>query len=136
MRIGGEHQFPFRVKPRPRVSRRRCVHSDQTGRHTTNPCGGGATLGGKTVYHYGDTGLMLEMQLLARQVDAMLVPIGDTYTMRIAVRALEFVQPRTVIPMHGNTFDLITADPADCKRQVGRRAPIVLLESGQAHTLA
>src|SRR5213080_3511434 len=49
----------------------------------------------------------------------MLVPIGDNYTMGIedAVRAVEFVRPRTVIPMHYNTFDVIRADPGQFKRQ-------------------
>src|SRR5438093_6189102 len=70
-------------------------------------------MGGRTVYHCGDTGLTMEMQLLAGRVDAMLVPIGDNYTMGVedAVRAVEFVQPRAVIPMHYNTWDVIKADP-------------------------
>jgi L-ascorbate metabolism protein UlaG (beta-lactamase superfamily) len=71
-------------------------------------------------------------------VDAMLVPIGDNYTMGIAdaVRAVEFVQPRTVIPMHYDTFEVIKADPEDFKRQVGRRAQVVVLRPGQSHTLS
>src|SRR6266702_1073304 len=54
---------------------------------------------------------------------ASTAPIGDNYTMGIAdaVRAVEFVKPRTVIPMHYNTFDVIRADPEDFKRQVGGR---------------
>jgi L-ascorbate metabolism protein UlaG (beta-lactamase superfamily) len=96
------------------------------------------TLAGRTVYHCGDTALTLEMQLLAGQVDVMLAPIGDNYTMGVAdaVRAVEFVKPRTVIPMHYNTFDVIRADPEDFKRQVGGRAQVVVLRPGQAHTLS
>jgi L-ascorbate metabolism protein UlaG (beta-lactamase superfamily) len=138
MHIGGAHQFPFgRVKLVPAFHGGH-VDGDETGRFTTNPCGVVVTLGGKTVYHCGDTGLTLEMQLLAGQVDAMLVPIGDNYTMGItdAVRAVEFVQPRTVIPMHYNTFAVIQADPEDFKRQVGRRAQVVVLQPGQSHTLS
>jgi len=45
------------------------------------PCGVVLTLDGKSVYHTGDTGLTLEMQLLQGRVDLMLVPIGDNYTM-------------------------------------------------------
>jgi L-ascorbate metabolism protein UlaG (beta-lactamase superfamily) len=137
MHIGGAHQFPF-----GRVKRVPAFHGggegDETGRFTTNPCGGGVTLGGKTVYHCGDTGRTLAMQLRAGQVDAMLVPIGDNYTMGIAdaVRAVDFVQPRTVIPMHYNAFDVIKADPEDFKRQVGRRAQVVVRQSRQSHTLS
>ena len=70
--------------------------------------------------------------------DAMLVPIGDNYTMGIedAVRAVEFVQPRAVIPMHYNTWDVIKADPEQFKRQVGGRARVVVLAPGDAHTLS
>jgi len=35
-----------------------------------------------------------------------------------AVRATSFVKPRTVVPMHFNTFDLIAADPAEFARKV------------------
>ncbi len=138
MHIGGGHGFPFgHVKLVPAFHGGR-VEGDPTGQFTTNPCGIVVALGGKTVYHCGDTGLTLEMQLLAGQVDVMLVPIGDNYTMGIAdaVRAVEFVQPRTVIPMHYNTFEVIKADPEDFKRQVGRRAQVVVLEPGQSHTVS
>ena len=138
MHIGGAHQFPFaRVKLVPAFHGGQ-VEGDDTGRFTTKPCGLVITLGGRTVYHCGDTGLTMEMQLLAGQVDAMLVPIGDNYTMGIpdAVRAVEFVKPRTVIPMHYNTFDVIKADPQDFKRQVGGRAQVVVLAPGQSHNLS
>jgi L-ascorbate metabolism protein UlaG (beta-lactamase superfamily) len=138
MHIGGAHQFPFgRVKLVPAFHGGR-VDGDETGRYTTHPCGLVVTLAGRTVYHCGDTALTLEMQLLAGQVDVMLAPIGDNYTMGVAdaVRAVEFVKPRTVIPMHYNTFDVIRADPEDFKRQVGGRAQVVVLRPGQAHTLS
>ncbi len=138
MHIGGAHQFPFgRVKLVPAFHGGQ-VEGDESGRFTTNPCGIVATIAGKTVYHCGDTGLTLEMQLLADQVDAMLVPIGDNYTMGVAdaVRAVEFVKPRTVIPMHYNTWDVIKADPEDFTRRVGARAAVVVLRPGQSHTLA
>jgi L-ascorbate metabolism protein UlaG (beta-lactamase superfamily) len=138
MHIGGGHDFPFgRVKLVPAFHGGQ-VHGDDTGRYTTSPCGVVVTLGGKTVYHCGDTALTLEMQLLAGRVDAMLVPIGDNYTMGIedAARAVQFVQPRVAIPMHYNTFDLIKADPEAFKRQVGRGAHVVVLQPGQSHSLS
>jgi len=138
MHIGGAHQFPFgRVKLVPAFHGGQ-VEGDDSGRFTTNPCGVVVTLAGKTVYHCGDTALTLEMQLLADQVDAMLVPIGDNYTMGIAdaVRAVEFVKPRTVIPMHYDTWDVIKADPAEFQRRVGARAQVVVLRPGQSHILS
>src|SRR6266516_2095910 len=41
------------------------VEGDAMGQFTTNPCGVVVTMGGRTVYHCGDTGLTMEMQLLA-----------------------------------------------------------------------
>ena len=138
LHIGGAHDFPFgRVKLVPAFHGGQ-VHGDDAGRYTTTPCGLVVTLGGRTVYHCGDTGLTLEMQLLAGRVDVMLVPIGDNYTMGIedAARAVELVQPRVAIPMHYNTFDVIKADPEAFRRQVGGRAQVVVLGPGQSHTIS
>lgn len=133
MHIGGAHQFPFgRVKLVP-AFHGGAVEGDD-GSHTTHPCGLVITLGGKTVYHTGDTALTMEMRLLEGRVDVMLLPIGDNYTMGIedAVRAVEFVKPHIAIPMHYDTFDLIRADPEEFKRQVGNRADVVVLAPGQS----
>ncbi len=138
MHIGGAHRFPFATVKLVPAFHGGAVEGDEGGRHTTNPCGLVVTMGGKTVYHTGDTGLTLEMQLLAGRVDALLVPIGDNFTMgpEDAARAVEFVQPRVVIPMHYNTWDLIAADPHAFKQRVGSRAEVVVLEPGQSHTLS
>ncbi|MBI1966351.1 MAG: metal-dependent hydrolase [Gemmatimonadetes bacterium] len=133
MHIGGAHQFPFgRVKLVP-AFHGGAVEGDD-GSHTTNPCGLVVTLGGKTIYHTGDTALTLEMKLLEGRVDVMLVPIGDNYTMGVddAVRAVEFVRPHIAIPMHYNTWDIIRADPEDFRRRVGNRADVVILAPGQS----
>jgi L-ascorbate metabolism protein UlaG (beta-lactamase superfamily) len=138
MHIGGSHEFPFgRVKLVPAFHGGR-VEGDATGTYTTNPCGVVVTIGGKTVYHTGDTGLTLEMQLLAGRIDLMLLPIGDNYTMGIedAVRAVEFVKPRVAIPMHYNTWDVIRADPEEFRRLVGTRAVVAILSPGESHTLS
>jgi len=138
MHIGGAHQFPFgRVKLVPAFHGGQ-VEGDKTGSYTTNPCGLVVTLGGKTVYHTGDTALTLEMQLLAGKIDLMLVPIGDNYTMGVedAARAVEFVKPKSVIPMHYNTWDLIRADPREFRRLVGKTADVTILSPGESYTLS
>ena len=137
MHIGGAHQFPFgRVKLVAAFHGGR-VEGDATGKYTTNPCGVVVTIGGKSVYHAGDTGLTVEMQLLEGRVDLMLVPIGDNYTMGVedAVRAVDFVKPKIVIPMHYNTWDVIRADPRAFQREVGNRAEVVILAPGESYTL-
>lgn len=130
MNIGGAHQFPFgRVKLVP------AFHGGSiAGEHAAGVL---LDLGGKTVYHAGDTGLSLEMQLLEGRVDLMLVPIGDNYTMGVedAVRAVDFVKPKIVIPMHYNTWDVIRADPRAFQRDVGNRAEVVILAPGESYTL-
>jgi len=138
MHIGGAHQFPFgTVKLVPAFHGGR-VEGDATGKYTTNPCGVVLTMGEHTAYHCGDTALTVEMQLLAGRIDLMLVPIGDNYTMGIedAARAVEFVKPRVVVPMHYNTWDVIAADPEAFRRAVGSRATVVILAPGQSHTLS
>jgi len=138
MHIGGAHQFSFgRVKLVPAFHGGR-VDGDPTGKYTTNPCGVVVTIHGKTVYHTGDTGLTLEMQLLEGRVDLMLVPIGDSYTMGVedAVRAVAFVKPKIVIPMHYNTWDVIRADPRAFQRDVGTQAQVVILAPGESYQLS
>jgi len=53
-----------------------------------------------------------------------------------AVRAVEFVKPKNVIPMHYNTWDLIKADPQDFKRRVGGTAAVTILQPGESFTLS
>ena len=47
--------------------------------------------------------------------DAVEIPIGDNFTMGVtdAVKAVELLRPKTAVPMHFDTFDIIKADPND-----------------------
>ncbi len=114
MHIGGAHQFPFgRVKLTPAWH----GSSFPDGSYGGTPAGCLVTIDGKTVYHTGDTGLFMDMKLIGEMdtIDVMLVNIGDNFTMGIddAVKAVEFVQPKLVIPMHYKTFDIIDVDPQE-----------------------
>lgn len=66
------------------------------------------TVGGKTIYHAGDTDFIPEMETLSG-VDVALLPTGDTYTMdnSEAADAALAINPAVTIPMHtwGNTTD-------------------------------
>ncbi len=87
-----------------------------------NPAGLLVTAEGKTVYHAGDTGLFLDMQLIGQSapIDTALLPIGDNFTMGIddAVQAVGFLNPRLALPMHYDTFEIIAADPDQFVTQV------------------
>ncbi len=135
MHIGGAHDFPFGRVKLVVAFHGGMVEGDEGGKFTTFPCGYVVTVGGKSVYHTGDTALTLEMQLLEGRVDVMLVPIGDNFTMGIedAVRAVSFVKPKVAIPMHWNTFPVIEADPQSFKKAVGTLAQVAVLQPGQAY---
>ena len=69
---------------------------------------------GKRLYHAGDTGLFLDMQLIGRGgLDLALLPIGDNFTMgpEDAIDALDLLKPRLAVPMHFNTWPPIAQDP-------------------------
>lgn len=102
-------------------------------------CGFLFEMGGKRVYHAGDTALTSDMALLAEErVDAALLPIGDVYTMgpEDAVRAVKLIRPGIVVPMHYGTFPAIVQDPAAfaaAVKNAGFRAR--LLAPGESLTL-
>ncbi|NLK19116.1 MAG: metal-dependent hydrolase, partial [Synergistaceae bacterium] len=99
-----------------------------------NPCGFLFDMGGVKVYHAGDTGLTMDMQLLAPEaVDVALLPIGGNYVMDVkdAARAAEFIKPRTVVPIHYDTFPVIKADPGEFAALVGDRVKVVTMKSGE-----
>lgn len=111
---GGKFDFPF-----GRVKVTLAFHG--SGIETENglvyvgpPVGFLITMGGKTVYHAGDTGLFGDMKILGElnQIDVALLPIGDNFTMGPddALIASEWLRAKTVIPMHYNTFPLIAQD--------------------------
>jgi len=132
MHIGGSFKFPFgRVKLT-------IAHHGSSGDMGSlgNPCGFVVTMGGKTVYHAGDTGLFSDMALIGETngLDAALLPIGDNFTMGIedAVLAVGFLKPRTVIPMHYNTFDVIKQDPEVFKKSLsGKGVRVEIMKPGE-----
>lgn len=57
-------------------------------------------VGGKRIYHSGDTDFIPEMEKI--KADIALLPIGGTYTMNAeeAARAVKAINPEIAIPMH------------------------------------
>ncbi|MBA2546527.1 MAG: metal-dependent hydrolase [Solirubrobacterales bacterium] len=86
------------------------------------PSGLVINIGGKTVYHLGDTALFGDLKLIAERtpVDIALIPIGGHYTMdrHDAVVAADLIGAGTVIPMHFDTFPPIETDAEAFKADV------------------
>lgn len=77
------------------------------------PMGVVLELGGRRIYHAGDTGLFGDMRLIGRHgLDLALLPIGGHYTMdpEEALEAVALLRPRRVVPIHHGTFPLIAQD--------------------------
>ena len=67
------------------------------------------TVGGKRIYHAGDTDVIEEMKEL-RNIDVALLPVSGTYTMtaeEAVVCAKEYVKSEIYVPMH---WDRIVGD--------------------------
>jgi L-ascorbate metabolism protein UlaG (beta-lactamase superfamily) len=116
--------------------------------HTSTTPGGTASvpagmvigLGGKVVYHLGDTALFSDLRLPGERdsIDVALIPIGGHYTMdRIdAVKAAGLVGASTVIPCHYDTFPPIQTDSAAFKSDVEAQtsSKVELLQPGESFT--
>lgn len=80
---------------------------------------------GPTIYHTGDTDLFSDMALVRRfhKIDVMLVCIGDHFTMgpARAAEAVKLVAPKTVIPMHYDTFPVLTGTPEVFEHELKKR---------------
>jgi L-ascorbate metabolism protein UlaG (beta-lactamase superfamily) len=114
-------------------------HTSTTPRGTANvPAGLVVGLGGKVVYHLGDTALFSDLRLVGERdpVDVALMCIGGHYTMdrHDAVKAAELVGARTVIPCHYNTFPPIETDAEAFKADVESQtsSKVEILEPGES----
>lgn len=100
------------------------------------PCGYVFDIEGQTIYHAGDTCLNSEMKTIGEvfEPDMALLPIGGFYTMDIeqAVKASEWLGVTAVVPMHYNTFDVISVDISEFERQIREKGKIpVILKINQ-----
>ena len=74
------------------------------------------------------------------KIDAMLVCIGDHFTMgpARAAEAVKLVAPKTVIPMHYGTFPVLTGTPEVFERELKKRnlkAELRVMNIGETITL-
>ena len=136
--LGGGHQHPFGY-----LKLTLALHGSALpdGSYGGNPAGFLLTTNdGRKIYMAGDTGLFGDMRLIGEEeLDLAVLPIGDNFTMgpADALRAVKLLQPKHVIPIHFNTFDLIAQDAVTWAEQVEREtgAKVHLLRPGQSYTV-
>jgi len=106
-----------------------------------NPCGFLLTTNdGRKIYLAQDTGLFGDMKLIGEEgLDLAVVPIGDNYTMGPddALRAVTMLQPKVVIPIHYNTWDLIAQDVNAWAARVQKEtsAKVIVLKPGERYSV-
>ena len=129
MHIGGSYNFDF-GKVKFTIAHHGSMTPDN--QYAGSPSGVVVSIDGQNIYHTGDTGLFYDMKLIGEMtpIDFMLLPIGDNFTMGIidAVKAVELVNPKVAVPMHYNTFPVISADPNEFKKKVeaiGKKALVM-----------
>lgn len=129
MNTGGGYNFPFgRVKMTP------ALHSSglPDGSYGGDPGGFLLTIDDTKIYIAGDTALFSDMGLIGvNGLDVAILPIGDNFTMgpKDSLIALEYLNPKVVIPCHFNTWPIIAIDIEAWTAQVHEKSavkPIVL----------
>jgi L-ascorbate metabolism protein UlaG (beta-lactamase superfamily) len=117
-------------------------HTSTTPKGTVNvPAGMVIGLGGKIVYHLGDTALFSDLRLVGERdsVDVALMCIGGHYTMdrHDAVTAAGLVDATTVIPCHYDTFPPVETDAEAFKADVEARtsSKVEVLQPGETFSV-
>ncbi|MCL4108543.1 UNVERIFIED_CONTAM: hypothetical protein GTU68_022845 [Idotea baltica] len=133
MHIGGGHKFEF-GNVKLTIAHHGSMLPD--GSDGGSPAGIVLTTEDSTIYFAGDTGLFMDMQLLAEHdLDVAVLPIGDNFTMgpADAVKAAEFLKAKQVVPCHFDTWPLIKQDVKTWAEQLEANSPskALLLELNQ-----
>jgi L-ascorbate metabolism protein UlaG (beta-lactamase superfamily) len=128
MNTGGKWNFDFGTV--------KCVvahHSSglPDGSYGGNPMGFLFTSTEGNFYYSGDTALTLDMQLIPTwaKLDFAVLPIGDNFTMDTddAVRAAAFIDCKTIVGVHYNTFGFIKINEAEAKAAFAAAGNTLLL---------
>lgn len=140
MNIGGTYRtggLSFTMVP--------ALHSSSfpDGSYGGEPCGFVITLeDGTSIYHAGDTGLFYDMRLIGELYSprVALLPIGDHYVMgpKEAAKACELIKPEIVIPMHYQTFPILSGTVEKFKEELtnwGLNIRVIPLKPGEEFSL-
>jgi L-ascorbate metabolism protein UlaG (beta-lactamase superfamily) len=95
---------------------------------------------GLKIYMACDTGLFSDMRLIGEEgLDLAFIPIGDNFTMGPddALRAVKLLQPKHVVPIHYNTWELIAQDPNAWAKRVAAETStqVHVLKPGESLTI-
>jgi L-ascorbate metabolism protein UlaG (beta-lactamase superfamily) len=110
------------------------------GSYGGNPSGFLLYIGDKKIYHACDTGLFYDMKLIGEEgIDLAILPIGDNFTMGPddALRAVKLIEPKQVVPIHYDTFDIIKQDPHAWAERVQKETAtkVTVMTPGESLTL-
>ncbi len=136
--IGGGYTHPFGY-----LKLTQALHGSvlPDGSNGGNPAGFLLTTNDKQkVYLAGDTGLFGDMRLIGEEgIDLAVLPIGDNFTMGPddALRAVKFIEPKNVVPIHYNTYPVITQDGKSWAERVEKetKARVHLIKPGESYSL-
>lgn len=138
MNFGGGYPFDF-----GRVEMTLALHSSglPDGAYGGNPGGFLVHAEDRWVYFAGDTAVFSDMKLIGEVgIDLAVLPIGDNFTMNAqsSLRAIEFLQPKVVIPGHFDTWPLVAQDAVVWENDVRAKtdAEPVVLAVGESYTLS
>lgn len=91
-----------------------------------------------TIYHAGDTSVMMDMKLIGEiySPQVAMLPIGGHFTMDPveAAKAVELLSPKVVIPMHYATFPVLYGRPEELEALVKKKGlpvKIVAMKPGE-----
>ena len=128
MNTGGKWSFDFGT-----VKCMVAQHSSSLpdGSYGGNPMGFISTTTEGSFYYSGDTALTLDMQLIPSwaKLDFAVLPIGDNFTMDVAdaVRAADFIDCKTIVGVHYNTFGFIKINEEEAKQVFSAAGKTLLL---------
>jgi L-ascorbate metabolism protein UlaG (beta-lactamase superfamily) len=136
--LGGGYQYPFGY-----VKLTLAFHGSglPDGSYGGTPAGFLVyTNDGKKLYFAGDTALFSDMKLIGDAgLDLAVLPVGDNFTMGPddAFKAVQFLHPKHVIPVHYDTWELIRQDLRAwvARVQSGTDTQVHRLEVGESFTL-
>ena len=77
------------------------------------------------------------MKLIGEEgIDLAILPIGDNFTMgpEDCLRAVKLIEPKKVLPIHYDTFDMIKQDPVAWRSQVEKEtsSQVTVLKPGES----
>lgn len=93
-----------------------------------------------TIYHAGDTGVMMDMKLIGElyKPDIVILPIGGHFVMGPyeAAKAVELIKPKIAIPMHYQTWPVLWGTAKEFESEVRKlklNTKVVTLKHGEQY---